>query len=128
MSDQHKKLDKLKLLSAIAILEENDLAIIRARSLDNLNRRVSNGTWVSAFDEWRVLMTTGSDEELVAIMIGLDERSNRLRQSPPYAGLIKPDTRTSLLKAAGLQPPSKKAKEAAERFLAEELSRRENKR
>lgn len=128
MSDQHQKLDKLKLLSAIAILEENDRATIRARSLDNLDRWVSNGTWVSAFDEWRVLMTTGSDEEVIATMTGLDENSNRLRQSPPYAGLIKPDTRIKLIKAAGLKPPSREAREAAERFLAEELSGHEKKR
>lgn len=128
MSGQHQKLDKLKLLSAIAILEENDLATIRARSLDNLDRWVANGTWVSAFDEWRVLMTIGSDEDVIATMTGLDENSNRLRQSPPYAGLLKPDTRTVLLKAAGLKPPSRKAREAAERFLTVELSAREDKR
>lgn len=123
MPNRHEKLDKLKLLSALAILKENDLPTIRATSLANLDRWVAKGTWVSAFDEWRVLMSTGSDEDVISVMTGLDENSNRLRQSPPYAGLIAPETRRTLLKKVGLKPPSKKAVEAAERFLVEEKTR-----
>jgi hypothetical protein len=120
MPNRHEKLDRLKLLSAMAILKEYDLSTIRQTSLANLDRWIAKGTWVSAFDEWRKLMSTGSDAEVISTMTGLDERSNRLRQSPPYAGLIKPETRRALLKSVGLKPPSKKAVEAAERFLAEE--------
>ncbi|QYG02784.1 hypothetical protein [Massilia sp. NP310] len=123
MPNHHEKLDRLKLLSAMAILKEHDLPTIRKTSLANLDRWVAKGTWVSAFDEWRKLMSTGSDAEVISRMTGLDEDSNRLRQSPPYAGLIKPETRKALLKSVGLKPPSTKAVAAAERFLAEEESK-----
>lgn len=123
MPNRHEKLDRLKLLSAIAILEEYDLSTIRATSLTNLDRWTARGTWVSAFDEWRVLMSTGSDAAVISAMTGLDEESNRLRQSPPYTGLIKPEARRALLKQVGLKPPSKKAVAAAENFLADELAR-----
>ena len=43
---------------------------------------------VSAYDEWRELIERGDDSELYAAMLGRDARANRLRQSPPYAGLL----------------------------------------
>ena len=48
------------------------------------------GTWVSAHDEWRALMEHGTEEEIIAVMTRTDERCNRLRQSPPYVGLVEP--------------------------------------
>jgi hypothetical protein len=48
-------------------------------------------------------MTSGTDDQIIATMSGLDENSNRLRQSPPYVvGLINPDTRRKLIKQAGV--------------------------
>lgn len=117
MPGRHEKLDKLKLLTAIAVLEEASMSTIRARSLFNLDRWNRQGAWVSAHDEWRALMTSGTDEEVIAVMGGQDENSNRLRQSPPYVGLINPDTRRKLLKKVGLKPPSKRAAELAESLL-----------
>jgi hypothetical protein len=35
-------------------------------------------------------MEHGTDQEIIAVMIGTDEWSNRLRQSPPYVGLFGP--------------------------------------
>jgi hypothetical protein len=61
---------------------------IRAQSLANLHRWQQSGAWVSAHDEWRVIMESGSDGELFAAMLGRDERANRLRQSPPYVDLL----------------------------------------
>lgn len=117
MPGWHEKLDKLKLLTAIAVLEEASMSTIRARSLFSLDRWNRQGVWVSAHDEWRALMASGTDEEVIAVMSGQDENSNRLRQSPPYVGLISPDTRRKLLKKAGLKPPSKRAAELAESLL-----------
>jgi hypothetical protein len=64
-------------------------------------------------------MTSGTDEQVRAIMTGADQKANRLRQSPPYVGLIKPETRRALLKKVGLKPPSKKAIAAAESLLGD---------
>lgn len=119
MPDRHRKLDELKRLTAMAILEEVAIAAIRAKSLANLDRWNANGVWVSAHDEWRALMTSGTDDQIIATMSGLDENSNRLRQSPPYVGLINPDTRRKLIKQAGLKPPSKTAAARAAHVLAE---------
>ena len=119
MPGRHVKLDELKRLTALAVLEELAMAAIRAKSLANLDRWNANGVWVSAHEEWRALMTSGTDAQIIATMTGRDENSNRLRQSPPYVGLIRPDTRRKLIKQVGLKPPSKKAVARAARVLTE---------
>lgn len=80
--------DRRKLTMAQRIIEHFPLTVIRQRSLENMDRGQTNGVWVSAFEEWRALMTEGSDEQVLAVMIGEDQTSNRLRQSAPYVGLL----------------------------------------
>jgi len=80
--------DRRKLSMARRITEKFPLTVIRQRSLDNMDRWQSNGVWVSAFEEWRKLMTEGSDDQVLTIMTGEDQTANRLRQSAPYAGLL----------------------------------------
>ena len=80
--------DRRKLAMARRVVEKFQLRTVRARSLENLDRWEKNGVWVSAFDEWRHLLTQGEDEQLLAAMTGSDEKANRLRQSAPYAGLL----------------------------------------
>jgi hypothetical protein len=43
---------------------------------------------VSAYDEWKEILEHEGDGELFVAMLGTDERANRLRQSPPYVGLL----------------------------------------
>lgn len=81
------ELDKQKLRRAKEVLRLHPLSAIRERSLANLDRWESKGVWVSAHDEWRKLMSSGTDAEVMAMMTGEDENANRLRQSPPYTGL-----------------------------------------
>lgn len=83
-------LDAKKLASATRVLQYCTIDQIRRKSLENIKRWNSKGTWVSAHDEWRALMEHGTDQEIIAVMIGADERSNRLRQSAPYVGLVEP--------------------------------------
>lgn len=109
MPDRLEKLDRFKLLKAIAILSERDLATIRERSLSNLDCWNAKGLWVRAHDEWRVLMASGTDEELIAAMTGLDQKSNWLRHSAPYLGLIGQEKCEALLEEVGLTPAAKKA-------------------
>ena len=80
--DEHKR----KLAVAVASLFTPNL--IRAHSLANLHRWRRNDVWVTAYDEWKEIMETSSDGELFAVMLGRDEHANRLRQSPPYVGLL----------------------------------------
>ncbi|HJV75083.1 MAG TPA: hypothetical protein VJ654_12735 [Noviherbaspirillum sp.] len=82
------ELDIRKLQTAKAILQRFPMSIIRQKSLDNLDRWERKDVWVSAHDEWRKLMRDGSDAQVIAMMTGEDETANRLRQSPPYTGLL----------------------------------------
>jgi hypothetical protein len=82
------QLDSFKLELAKAVLRAVDMATLRRRSLQNLERWREKGSWCSAFAEWQELMGNGSDAEVVAAMTGSDETANRLRQSAPYVGLL----------------------------------------
>ena len=81
-------LDEHKRALAHAVVRRFTPQEIRAQSLANLHRWKSQGTWVSAYDEWQDLIEQGDDGALFAVMLGRDERANRLRQSPPYVGLL----------------------------------------
>jgi antitoxin component of MazEF toxin-antitoxin module len=85
------RLDELKRQLAIAVVRDFPPQHIRAQSLANLHRWKQQGTWVSAYDEWSRILESGTDGALFAAMLGRDENSNRLRQSPPFVGLLSPD-------------------------------------
>jgi antitoxin component of MazEF toxin-antitoxin module len=89
-------LDELKRLLALAIVRRCTPQEIRAQSLGNLHRWKNQGSWVSAYDEWLRILEQGSDGELFAAMLGRDEEANRLRQSPPYVGLLSREEVTRL--------------------------------
>lgn len=84
----HQALDDLKRALALAVVRRFTPREIRAQSLANLHRWRAQGSWVSAYDEWQSLIEGGDDGALFAAMLGRDEQSNRLRQSPPYVGLL----------------------------------------
>ena len=81
-------LDELKRSLAIAVASRFPAALIRAQSLANLARWRQSGFWVSAFDEWKAILDSGDDGQLFLAMLARDERSVRLRLSPPYVGLL----------------------------------------
>ena len=83
----HDALDEHKRKLAAAVAARFTANQIRAHSLGNLHRWRAAGAWVSAYDEWLEILRS-DDGALFAAMLGRDERSNRLRQSPPYVGLL----------------------------------------
>ena len=83
-------LDAKKLASAMRVVQCCTIDQIRRKSLANIERWNHQGTWVPAHDERRVLMERGTDQEIVALMTGTDERCNRIRQYAPYVGLVEP--------------------------------------
>jgi antitoxin component of MazEF toxin-antitoxin module len=87
----HQALDEHKRALALAVVRLFTPQEIRAQSLANLHRWKRRGTWAAAYDEWQDLIQRGDDAELFAAMLGRDELSNRLRQSPPYVGLLPRD-------------------------------------
>lgn len=91
--NSHEVLDDFKLRMAVVTLQCADLPTIRAMSLANLKRWKDKGTWGLVYDEWFKLMVSGSDAEVIGAMTGPDENANRLRQSPPYVGIVNQDVR-----------------------------------
>jgi antitoxin component of MazEF toxin-antitoxin module len=84
----HEMLDEHKRKLAAEVVARFTANHIRAQSLANLHRWKKSGAWVTAYAEWKKLLETADDGELFAVLLGRDERSNRLRQSPPYVGLL----------------------------------------
>lgn len=89
-TNAQSRLDERKLATAKLLLARFTIGEIRRKSLANLQAWHVNGTWVSASEEWRALMASGSDAQIIAVMTGRGENANRLRQSPPYVGLLAP--------------------------------------
>lgn len=109
-------------------MQTSDLSAIRAKSLANMDRWEAKGTWVSAHDEWREIMTNGSDAEVTAAMTGRDQEANRLRQSAPYIGIIDEVTRVYLWETRAVEdeadlPGAFRAVDEEKRQLAEDLLR-----
>jgi len=81
-------LDEQKRRLAGAIAARFTPREIRAHGLATLHRWKSAGAWVSAYGEWKEILEDPEDGPLFAALLGRDERSMRLRQSPPYAGML----------------------------------------
>ncbi len=92
----HEALDELKRLLAFEVASRFTPNLIRAQGLANLSRWRKSGVWGHAYAEWWEILESGSDGELFAAMLGRDENSNRLRQSPPYVGLLPREVVTRL--------------------------------
>jgi antitoxin component of MazEF toxin-antitoxin module len=83
-----EQLDEHKRRLAAAVVSRFSANHIRAQSLANLHRWKANGVWNSAYTEWKNLLEHAEDGELFAALLSRDERSNQLRQSPPYVGML----------------------------------------
>ena len=84
----HAKLDDMNRAIALAVVRSFTPSEIREKILSNLARWEEQGTWVTAYDEWRSIAARSDDGALFAAMLGRDEESTRLRQSPPFVGLL----------------------------------------
>lgn len=88
--------EEYRLAVAKTILERYGLKEVRGKSIENLSRWKSQGTWSTYYEQWMKLMRDGSDEEVIAAMTSTDEKMSRLRGSPPYPGLLDENTVESL--------------------------------
>lgn len=86
---RQRELDRKKHEIACKVVELYSLDEIRKKSLENLKRWAANGVAPLVYKEWEILLKNGSDRELLVAMIGLNDNSNRLRQSPPYVGMLR---------------------------------------
>lgn len=92
--------DELKRAIAIAVLDQFPLEQVRKKSRANLLRWKKAGVWGGAYEEWLRLVEQGEDGELYGAMIGRDDNANRLRQSLPFVGMLKPEVVEALREKA----------------------------
>ena len=97
--NEHVRLDALKRAIAVEVLSRFTPAEIRRRGLDNLARWKAAGTWPRVYQEWEALLRSDDDAALIRAMASEDEESNRLRQSPPYVGMLPKDVLGKLREA-----------------------------
>ena len=84
----HMALDSIKHKIACEVLATFSVAEIKARSRANIERWRSNGAGDAVYDEWCAIIDDLDDGKMIAAMVGLSDNSNRLRQSPPYVGML----------------------------------------
>lgn len=84
-------LDELKRTFALEVVRRFTAPQIRAKILANLHRWKAAGAWIPAYDGWKKIAESGDDGALFAAMLGMDDDSNRLRQSAPWVGLLPKD-------------------------------------
>jgi len=94
------RLDRVKHHISCEVLARHSLKAIRERSLLNLKRWREKGSWNPAYTEWLDILERADDQELIKIMVGLDELSNRLRQSMPFVGMLDQETSRRLREEA----------------------------
>jgi hypothetical protein len=80
--------EEYRLEVAKLILKTFPMEVIRQRSIDNMNRWKSQGGWSLAYDEWMILMTDGTDADVIEAMTGETDKASRLRSASPYPGLL----------------------------------------
>lgn len=84
----HATLDSIKHKIACEVLATFSVAEVKARSKANIERWRSNGAGDAVYDEWCTIIDDLDDGKMIAAMVGLGDNSNRLRQSPPYVGML----------------------------------------
>ncbi|TDK61212.1 hypothetical protein [Sapientia aquatica] len=81
-------LDEIKLKISLEIVSRFDVFTIKKKSIENLLRWKSNGTWSVSYELWLTILNDRDEQKLIGCMTGLDQRSNQMRQSMPYVGLL----------------------------------------
>jgi hypothetical protein len=87
-ANAHQVLDEHKRRLATEVASRFPPRLIRAHSLGNLHRWKRRNVWGTVYEEWEQILNSGDDGKLFATMLGRDDDSNRLRQSPPYVGML----------------------------------------
>ncbi|WLI90500.1 type II toxin-antitoxin system prevent-host-death family antitoxin [Massilia sp. R2A-15] len=82
------KLDRLKHRLSCAVLANFPLEAIKRHSLANIERWRGTGVSGPAYEAWEAIILDSDEMAMIKAMVGLDERSNELRQSIPYVGML----------------------------------------
>ena len=86
--NKQTQLDIIKHQLACEVVERFSIAEIKARSQANIERWRSQGTYGQAYADWEEIIDDPDDLRMIAAMVGMSQRANQLRQSPPYVGML----------------------------------------
>jgi antitoxin (DNA-binding transcriptional repressor) of toxin-antitoxin stability system len=84
----HQMLDTIKHKISCEVLARFPIKEIKRRSLSNIERWRSKGTFGQAYADWLEILTDPDDSKLISAMVGNSDRSNQLRQSIPFVGML----------------------------------------
>lgn len=89
----HRKIDRRSLAMHRAIAEKlrNDPGLLE-NAKKNIRRWRRQGVDVQAFQEWEAILT-GGIEDIIRVLCGESEESDRLRHSTPFTGILTPGER-----------------------------------
>lgn len=86
--NSQNRLDTIKHRISCEVLATFPISEIKKRSMGNIERWRINGFESKAYDEWVEIIKDQDNQKMISAMIGLNQRSNQLRQSIPYVGMI----------------------------------------
>lgn len=90
VSSACEEIDRERLARSMKMLETHNLATIREKGIDFLNRLRSVAEGLSATQEvWAQLLSSGSDAELVTALTETNSRGMRLRLVHPFGELFE---------------------------------------
>lgn len=86
--NSHEVLDMVKHKLSCEVLARYTVWEIKEKSVSNIERWRSQGTFGQAYSDWLAILQDPDDRKLISAMVGSSERSNQLRQSLPYVGML----------------------------------------
>ncbi len=90
--NRQEALDIIKHKISCEVLARHSVKEIKEKSLSNIERWRSQGTFGQAYADWLEILLDPDDAKLISAMVGNSERSNQLRQSMPYVGMLDQQT------------------------------------
>ena len=86
--NSHQVLDTIKHKISCEVLARYSIKDIKQKSLSNIERWRLKGTFGQAYADWLDILLDPDDSKLISAMVGNSDRSNQLRQSIPFVGIL----------------------------------------
>lgn len=87
----HRVIDTIKQKISCEVLARYSVQEIKRTSISNIERWRAKGTFGQAYADWLEILLDADDSKLITAMVGNSDRSNQLRQSLPYTGMLDED-------------------------------------
>lgn len=87
----HRVIDTIKQKISCEVLARYSVEEIKMKSISNIERWRAKGTFGQAYADWLEILLDSDDSKLIRAMVGNSDRSNQLRQSLPFTGMLDAD-------------------------------------